>query len=551
MTEVRVDRLDRERTGPTEAGLPADARAGRGLLAWALPVITLITLGLTLYFRIAGPSNIYDKDQSKTIAYTADIVRNGRWALPYDMIMQPATKPPLYNWISAVISGPLDLWTELALKLPAMLAGIAIVGLIVLIGERMLQRAGAMNEPPDPSRAAGLGWLAAIIWLASWSASELIYLARPDMLLTALLIGAWVCGTVALETDDPRRRRPVQIGFWLCVTGAILTKGPPALLAFVYVGIASKLIYGSWRTLGRIGWGWGLPLCFGIVLLWAFFAYRQEPEYFGEGLLMREGINRIFGGGPERIVPKSFKVVPRWFLRDFWPWGYIALAAVFFVKPTRWPRHPLAPAALWATIIVLSMAVSKGKRADYLAPAYPAAAILAAFVIARVNGWRPWLPIGASLAAVVLAISPTQLPNGLKPHWSVSLGLTRWQKSPEATTRHGEHAKAFARDVKAVVGDDPNLVVLVSSYHPLLTLMGRHAGNKSSVAETERARWVIAPENPRWNPVLVSQQLPSVRKREPGRMALYDRTAHPLPTFENLMELYAEREINNVPALRD
>ena len=89
--------------------------------------------------------------------------------------------------------------------------------------------------------------------------------------------------------------------------------------------------------------------------MWAFFAYRQEPEYFGEGLLMREGINRIFGGGPERIEVKPFRVVPRWFLRDFWPWGYVALAAVFFVRPTKWPRHPLAPAALWCTIVVLSM----------------------------------------------------------------------------------------------------------------------------------------------------------------------------------------------------
>ena len=34
-------------------------------------------------------------------------------------------------------------------------------------------------------------------------------------------------------------------------------------------------------------------------------------------------------------------------------------------------------------------------------------------------------------------------------------------------------------------------------------------------------------------------------------MALYDRTKDRLPTFENLMELYAEREINNEPAFRE
>ena len=530
----------------------AEPRASqRGVLTWVLPIVALVVLAMTLCFRIAGPSNIYDKDQSKTIAYTADMVRNGRWALPYVMIMQPATKPPLYNWISAAISGPFNLWTEWALKLPAMMAGVAIVLLVAFMGERMLRRAAGLNLPVNEPRGIGIGWLAAIIWLASWTASELIYLARPDMLLAALLIGAWTCGTLALETDDARHRRPMQLGFWLCVTGAILTKGPPALLALAYVVIASKLIYGSWRKLGHIGWAWGLPMSLGVVLVWAFFAYRQEPEYFGEGLLMREGINRIFGGGPERIEPKPLRIVPRWFLRDFWPWAYVSLAAVLLVKPTKWPRHPLAPAALWCTLVVCSMAISKGKRADYLAPAYPAAAILAAFVIARVGMWRPWLPVGAALAAVVLAASPPRLPRALKPHPSVSLGLSRWRNAPEAVTRHGEHVKAFARDVKHVVGDDPDLVFLVSSYHPILTLMGRHSGNKSSITEIENSRWVIAPVNERWKPVVVSEELPAVHKREPGRMALYDRRADTLPTFENLMELYAEKEINNMPALRE
>src|SRR5688572_29194967 len=80
MTEVQVDHVARDEDRPSEAGPPAEVRAGRGVLVRVLPVVALVVLALTLYFRIAGPSNIYDKDQSKTIAYTVDMVRNGRWA---------------------------------------------------------------------------------------------------------------------------------------------------------------------------------------------------------------------------------------------------------------------------------------------------------------------------------------------------------------------------------------------------------------------------------------------------------------------------------------
>ena len=68
--------------------------------------------------RWFGPSDLYDNDQPKTVAYTVDMVEHGRWLLPVDMLGRPATKPPMYNWIGApfVAAGWHD---EFALKLPS------------------------------------------------------------------------------------------------------------------------------------------------------------------------------------------------------------------------------------------------------------------------------------------------------------------------------------------------------------------------------------------------------------------------------------------------
>ena len=46
----------------------------RPLFYWAAATVMVLTS------RIAGPSDLYDQDQPKTIAYTVDIVRHARWA---------------------------------------------------------------------------------------------------------------------------------------------------------------------------------------------------------------------------------------------------------------------------------------------------------------------------------------------------------------------------------------------------------------------------------------------------------------------------------------
>lgn len=495
-----------------------------------------LTLIISLGSRIFGPSDIYDKDQSKTMAYTVDAVRNGNWALPRDDIRQPATKPPLYNWLAAPLPAITGIWDEWVHKLPSMLAGIATMIATVVITRRAMLRS---HEPLLQATAMPLALLAGTVWISSFPAQELIYLARPDMLLTAFVVIAWLLADLALETEDRARRGKFAAGFWICIAGAALTKGPVAILPIIYVLLAARLIHGKWSVSHRISWGRGLLFVFAMIGMWCAFAAMSNPTHFGGKLLFDEFLLRVFGGPPEeKVKGKPFWHVIIWLQREFLPWSVLAGIGVLIVLNPwrRMPRlmaHSLFPAVLWCGLVVLAIGVSAGKRADYLAPVYPGGAALAVFALAKAftlhQRDRKLAP-----AVIVTSVCAALVAGGL--------GWYRWVLSPDAATHHSDHLIAFRDEIAPIIGDDPNVVFLIRGYQPLLPILGRHTGRRPSVDQLLEARWLITRRDPRWNPVVVSDEVGNVaRGLWPDELALYDMThgTGRQPTIENRLELFA------------
>jgi 4-amino-4-deoxy-L-arabinose transferase-like glycosyltransferase len=470
------------------------------------------------------------------MGYTVDCVRNGNWSLPRDDIRQPATKPPLYNWMAAPLPMVTGLWDEWVHKVPSILAGIATAALTVLLTRRMLIRS---HEPLLVATANPLAMLAGTFWLASFPAQELMYLARPDMLLTAFVVAAWVLVDIVLATDDAHSRRKYVFAFWACIAGAAMTKGPVAVIPLVYALFVAKLTYGAFGRSKRLLWGRGLIGVFVVIGIWCIFAAWSNPEHFGEKLMVNEFLLRVFGGPPEdNVKGKSFLLAVVWFKREFLPWSTLAgIGGLVVINPwrkaPRWNKHALFPAVLWCALVVFAIGISRGKRADYLAPAYPAAAALSVFALAKaftLHGRERRLGgavITAGVVAVVIA---------------VVLGWYRWQYSPEAATHEGDHLLAFRDKIAPLIGDDPEVVFLIRGYQPLLPLLGRHTGRRPSVAQLERAHWLITRRDPRWQAVVVSDEVNNVaRGLWLDRLALYDlrNGKGRQPTAENLLELFA------------
>ncbi len=420
--------------------------------------------------RWFGPSDLYDNDQPKTVAYTVDMVRHGHWVLPEDMLGRPATKPPMYNWIGApvVAAG----WhNEFALKLPSTLAAFVVLCATWLVA-RIVAHKVAEHDPSsdkaDTSVAVRFSIaftaLACIGVLANYSITKLAYTARPDMVLTGFLTVGWAVATWLLTKHE----RPVpavykvlgQIVLWLCVAGAALTKGPPALLLVIYVLLGGKLLSGRWSWTLRSGIVWGLPTAAVLFGMWAYGAYQADPKHFTEVFLGYETVNRVGRGGFVGLITECWKM-PAFFMARFFPWSIFALMGAWHMLMTRprreWFNSPLGPAMLWVVLVLVFFSLSGGKRADYLAPVYPAGAVLSAFWLMvegpriwRLNWWQPAVA-GLVFAAVV------------------SLYECCW--SPAAVDGYGDRIVAFSQDVHRHTQGQP-IHFEHTGYTPIQALLG-------------------------------------------------------------------------------
>ena len=468
-------------------------------IAWgALIVVATITLAA----RAFGPGDLFDKDQPKTMAGTADVALNGNWVWPRDMLREPATKPPMYNWLDAAVLALAPRWDEWTFKLPSVLATLVIAGLIVVMTRRLLR---------DHPHVDLIALVAAAVWFANPTVVKQMYLSRPDMVMTAFLTGAWVCATRAMGSEAPATRR-VALGFWLCVAGAALSKGPAAAIPLVYVFVA-MLLQRQWKPGRQLHVAWGAPLFVLLVGGWALLAYLHRPDAFW-GVLASEGTSRLTVGGPEAIA-KPVWMTPMWFMSKFLPWSLAVLLALLLIGPRRWLRHDLAPAIVWVAVAVVAFSIPPGKRPDYLLPAYPAAAVLAAYGMIELAR-RVRVPVPAP--AAVVALAPLLMAAYLA-HWEL-------RRSPEAKSGYTRALVAFTDDVRRVVPREARVVSLVKGYQPILALLRRYDGNRAAADDFTPGTWVIAPRQPGWPAHATSRTLPDVvevgpKQIVPGEVALY------------------------------
>jgi 4-amino-4-deoxy-L-arabinose transferase-like glycosyltransferase len=451
--------------------------------------------------RALGPSDAWDQAQPQTISCTTDIIAHGNWILPLAGSAEPATKPPLYNWLAVPVVKAAGLSSELAHKAPSLAALCLCWVLMVWWGRRF-----------DPSGRGRLGWLAAMCMVASYPFFKLGYLARPDMLLVLWVFLGFCAGTVVLidaraphEQWGGRMTAAGRLGaalvFWLCVGLAALTKGPAALPLLVYAVLAARLVGGRWTALAALQPWWGLPLSLAIFGAWVWAAWRIAPEHVVERLGGVEVVGRVLGRGPESSGTGPIGVLtratfmPLYYLGFFFPWSLASIAAAIRLRRRTAPGaapywRRLGPcgamlrgAVLFVVITIVLYSLSASKRADYIAVAYAPGALLAAWWLLDVSG--RWAAAGLRLApvAAALVLSAHTIVNELQPN-SPYRGL-------------GDVMSRFCREAETSLRADPAPVVFRPPRYalPRSYFGGWTPGGRAEVRrllEARRAFWLFA-----------------------------------------------------------
>lgn len=406
----RGDSAHDVRVATDQADIRAPARSRATLRDLAIVVAAVI---LALWLRTLAPSDLWDQTQPRTISYTADMVSRGgtAWILAIDVMGIPATKPPLYNWMAAPFVAAMGRADEFAHKAPSVLAFAGMALALVLIGNRLAPRAGLF---------AGLAFA------SSYGTFKLGYLARPDMVLCAILFVGWWATVRLLEPERVGARRAGAAhaaAFWLSLVLAAWVKGPVAVLLPAFAVLGAWVTQRSLRPLSAFRPLWGIPLALMLAPSWYVAAAVIDREHFVNVLWYDEIYGRLTGEGPEgghRGLWGTIRGLPfmtLYFLSRFIPWSIpAALGAIVLLDRrqdggvARWRLaaggHTLILAVVWTVFVIAVFTLSSGKRADYAAPTFAPAALVAGWWLATDRHSpalrRRWVP-GAT-ALVVLAL---------------------------------------------------------------------------------------------------------------------------------------------------
>jgi hypothetical protein len=233
------------------------------------------------------------------------------------------------------------------------------------------------------------------------------------------------------------------------------------------------------RVLRRYGVAWGLLLVLGLVVPVFLWADRATEGEFFRVFFWHHNVERGFGGSRLRAHPWWF-YGPQ-FLLDFAPWSLLLPVAI--VPVVRRGYRALDAEArfglVWFLTLFALLSCLRYKRADYLVPAYPGAALFLASVLegwyqALVSRQRAWARWGFGLVLAGFAAAWF-----VRVHWL----LPRWEP-------HYEH-RSFACVVRQYVPAPEEVVFFRTEAHALAFHVGRPL--RLLLEWQELAAWLVQP----------------------------------------------------------
>lgn len=295
-------------------------------------------------------------------------------------------KPPLYYWFVAAISwlrgGETD---ALSVRLPSALAASATVILIGYLGFRFHGGLTGICSGLILATAIHFTWLGRI--------------GRMDMTLTFFITCSLACAFLAKQ--NRQGKGGWVVGTYVFLLLGVFLKGLIALALAVPVLLGLCLVVGeecsqsTWRD--RL-WKTGvktlrLPLGLAVVVFLSclFFLWL---EWESQGVFFQEFLgyhhwNRALGNGALRSHPWGFYFYQ--FPLDFLPWSPLLCFALYqSLKRGLSSCGPMERFGLvWLCAMFTVLSLVSYKRADYLLPAYPGAALfLGGWIGAKQNQWR-------------------------------------------------------------------------------------------------------------------------------------------------------------------
>jgi 4-amino-4-deoxy-L-arabinose transferase-like glycosyltransferase len=341
----------------------------------------LLLLGWLLFFYRVAERGLSSSHEARAAQNAVSIIQQGEWGLPRLLNGQiELQKPPLYYWLVALLAqlrgGNVDAW---AVRLPAALAAMACVLAVYLWG---WYRGRALA-----------GFLAAMILATCVHFTWLGRVGRVDMPLTltvSLALLGFFLGTRKRQEQADKIAWPWFLLGYLAAAAGLMLKGPIAVVLPAIAMVACRFAERArdkeirQRIPGRSTLWWGAPLVLALAAPWFIWANVRTHNQLFRVFFWYHNVERGLAGSDILQSHPWWFYGPR-FLVDLLPWSLACpLAAWLFVKRAWWRNDREACFGLvWLLTMFSFLSLMRFKRADYLLPAYPGAALWLGCILER------------------------------------------------------------------------------------------------------------------------------------------------------------------------
>jgi 4-amino-4-deoxy-L-arabinose transferase-like glycosyltransferase len=338
------------------------------LLRFGAPLI-LVVLSVSLFCQGTGSRELWASHEARAAQNAQRMLDDGIWLLPrlYDDQVE-LQKPPGYYWLVAAVGWERGEVDAVAVRLPAALAGT----LTVLLVWWHLRRRGRPVA----------GFVAAAVLAGAVHFTGTARIGRIDVPLACVVTAIILVSRDALaDREASRSASASRLTFVGLLAGvAVLLKGPigvvlPAAVLGAHVlgdRVPIRRLFMSVLFVGVVAFTLAAP--------WFIWVNAATDGEFFRVFFGYHHFNRAFGGAETLAGHPWWYYIPR-FGADFLPW---TLALVIAIAMRRWRGDADARIGLlWFGMMVAVLSVSRFKRADYLLPAYPGAAIFLGCALER------------------------------------------------------------------------------------------------------------------------------------------------------------------------
>jgi 4-amino-4-deoxy-L-arabinose transferase-like glycosyltransferase len=342
--------------------------------------LLLLAAALALGWNLNG-YRLLDPDEGRNSEVAREMAGSNDYLIPHLDGLPYLDKPIVYFAASALameVLGP----TETAARLPAYLATLATIALLVWFGRR--------RWGPDA------GWLAGLACATMPLTLAYAHTAIFDSTLTLCTTAAIICFFLERTTLA-----------WAAIAAGALTKGPVAIAMALVVIIPYALATGHplRRLVSRRALG-----AFAIVGLPWFIAVTARVPEFPRYALVHETFERF-------TTPSFHRTAPFWYYVPIifgaaFPWIVPACARLSGWRAT-WAarRDPASTESVWLAAWVLGplalFTLNHSKLPQYVLPLMPAFALAAARTLTTFGpraAWRPYVALAATLGILLAAL---------------------------------------------------------------------------------------------------------------------------------------------------